>query len=122
METIGTFQTPQYPDDYPNSINCKTLIKAPFGSVVVLDILDFYIEFDGYEEGICDQDWDTFRVYDGKDDSAPLLGEYCGELIPEMFTSSGEYLFVVFKSDSSATERGYQATFHFNEGKYFLIY
>ena len=116
IEQIGTFESPRYPDNYPTSVNCKTLIKAPEGSTVVLDILDFSLELDGNTEGLCESNWDTFRVHDGEDDSAPLLGEYCGELIPEMFTSSGEHLFVVFTSDSSATERGYQATFHFKEG------
>ena len=61
MEETGTFQSPFYPDYYPNNVNCKTHMKAPEGNVVVLDIQDFSIEMDGYEEGVCNSNWDTFR-------------------------------------------------------------
>ena len=110
FEQTGTFESPSYPLDYPLDVNCTTIIKAPEGFTVVLEILDFSIESDG---DTCVNDYDTFSVHDGEDDSAPLLGKYCGELIPEMIMSSGEYLYVVFKSDGSTNARGYQATFQF---------
>ena len=93
-------------------------MQAPEGQAVQLDIIDFQIEMDGYEEGICERNWDTFRVYDGMNENATLLGEYCGNLIPKQFISSGMYLYVEFKTDSSATERGYQAAVSFTERMY----
>jgi hypothetical protein len=42
------------------------------------------------------------QVYDGYDEQAPLLGEYCGESRPRQryITASGNVVFVVFRSRS----------------------
>ncbi len=113
IERVGVFQSPLYPDNYPNNTICKTLMKAPEGMVVQLDMLDFVLEYDGFNEGVCWSNWDTFRVYDGMNEDAPLLGEYCGDLIPGQFISTGMHLLVVFKSDDIVTERGYEAVVSF---------
>ncbi len=118
IKTTGTFQSPGYPSNYPKNANCEILMQAAEGLFVQLDILDFSIEQDGDEEGTCDNDWDTFRVYDGMTENSPLLGEYCGNLIPRQFISSGMYLFVVFKSDYSIREKGYRAEVSFTESRY----
>ncbi|XP_072043217.1 ovochymase-2-like [Amphiura filiformis] len=117
IETTGTFQSPFYPDGYINNLNCKTLIQAPEGLFAQLDIIDFSIEFDGYEEGVCNSNWDTFRVYNGMEENdEDLMGEFCGDLIPPQFVSTGMYMLVVFKTDSSATARGYKASVSFTDG------
>ena len=102
-------QSPNYPNNYPNNSACYTLIEAPEGSVVSLNIIHFSLESDGVQEGICESDYDTLTLYDGQDDFAPLLGKYCGTLIPGSFESSGRYLYVVFRSDQRVEFPGYRA-------------
>ena len=81
IEMPGLFRSPFYPDDYANFLNCKTVIKAPEGNLVVLDILDFALEWDFNTLGVCKNNYDTFSVYNGPDNVAPLLGTYCGRKI-----------------------------------------
>lgn len=42
------------------------------------------------------------QVYDGYDEQAPLLGEFCGETRPRQrfITASGNVVFIVFRSRS----------------------
>lgn len=42
----------------------------------------------------------SFQVYDGYDEQAPLLGEYCGEMRPRQryATASGNVVYIVFRS------------------------
>ena len=100
---------------------CHTLIEAPEGLVVWLDVVNFLLQSDGNEQGVCTNDYDTLKVYDGPNESAPFLGEYCGSLIPEAFQSSGRHLFVVFKSNHNITETGYEATVSF-DGKLICLF
>ena len=67
--------------------------------------------------GQCSHNWDTFSVYDGADTSAPLMGTYCGSLIPTSIESSGRDMYVSFKSDYSITRRGFEVRVNFQEGK-----
>ena len=78
-----------------------------------LNITHFSLESDGDQEGVCKNDYDTLVLYDGQDDSAPLLGKYCGSLIPRSFESSGRSLYVVFRSDQRAVFPGYSAQISF---------
>ena len=115
-----TLQSPNYPANYPNGVICHTLIEAPKGLVVWLNIVNFSLQSDGSEQGICTNDYDTLTFYDGPNESAPFLGEYCGSLIPEAFQSSGRHLLVVFKSNHNTTDTGYETTISF-EGKSICI-
>ena len=106
-------QSPNYPNNYPNNSRCYTLIQAPEGNVVFLNITHFALESDGDQQGVCKNDYDSLSLYDGQDDSAPLLGKYCGSLIPESFESSGRYLYAVFRSDQRTEFSGYSAQISF---------
>ena len=76
---------------------------------------DFQLE-DDYAN--CVEDYDTLSIYDADfADPDRLLGTYCGTAIPTYFTSTGNNMFVVFKSDVSNSRRGFQATFEFRDGK-----
>ena len=86
--------------------------------MVWLNITHFALEADD-EEGLCLHDYDTLRVYDGIDESATLIGKFCGSTIPERFHSSDRYLYVVFKSDRGIAMSGFHASISF-AGNIFL--
>ena len=53
--------------------------------------------------------YDWMEVYDGGDDTAPLIGEkLCGYETPQAITSSGNQLYVKFHSDESVVSSGYR--------------
>ena len=100
--------------DYPSTnMTCESLIEAPEGHVVSLNINNFYIELDGDVQGGCPNDYDTLKFYDGPDESSPLLGEFCHTIIPENIKSSARYLYVVFRSDHKIAFPWYQAYISF---------
>ena len=109
----GTIQSPNYPNVYPTSVTCRTLIQAPLGQMIWFNITHFSLESDRKQEGVCQYDHDTLRLYDGPDESAPLLGEFCGSLMPEHLHSSDRYLYAVFKSDHAVVSAGFQAQVSF---------
>ena len=51
--------------------------------------------------------YDNVSIYDGTDRSAPLLGTFCGESLPDAVTSSDNTMIVRFKTDRSETRSGF---------------
>lgn len=54
---------------------------------------------------------DYVAVYNGNDDDAPLIGQYCGTVIPTPLTSLGSAMFVTFISDPSVQKSGFRAVY-----------
>ena len=71
--------------------------------IVKLNFLTFDVEL----ANTCTK-YDTLRVYDGEDNSAPSLATLCGQTVPGDIVSSNNDLFVHFKSDNSITQSGFQ--------------
>ena len=86
--------------NYENDTECSYLITSPIqGGYLGIGFDSFDTEFN----------YDFVRVYDGIDESAPLLGEYSGSDIPDQVQTSGQYAFVTFSSDFSNTAEGFSA-------------
>ena len=111
------FTSPSYPNNYPLFANNKYSIQAPEGKVVILNIIDFLLESDGRRVGQCSHNWDTFSVYNGADTTVPLIGKYCGSLIPASIESTGRDMYALFKSDYSITSRGFKVQVSFEDSK-----
>jgi len=56
--------------------------------------------------------YDSLTLYDGSGADARPMGTYC-TAAPDALTSSGPSLFVVFKSDSDVSERGFSLRWNF---------
>ena len=54
---------------------------------------------------------DAVKIYDGASTSATKLGEYCGTDTPPDFTSTGNTLHIIFRSDFKKQERGFDAAY-----------
>jgi len=50
---------------------------------------------------------DSLSVYDGADTTSPLLGKFCGDELPDDLTSSGHYIYVVFRSNHKRNIGGF---------------
>ena len=115
-ESPGEVSSPQYPNNYPPGVTCRSLFIAPDNMIVRIDMQDFQLESDTLAN--CGQDWDWLEIYDaGEEDPEALIGRFCGSIIPGFFESTGTRMYMVFKSDISVTRRGFRATFDFTDGE-----
>lgn len=56
---------------------------------------------------------DTIIVRDGIDATRPILAQYCGAVVDASTASSGEHLYVEFRSDGKTESQGFAASFEF---------
>ena len=52
--------------------------------------------------------FDRLVIYDGSDDTAPVIRTLCGSSLPGPVTASGNVVFVAFMSDGSVTGSGFR--------------
>ena len=97
--TTGTFFDSGGPSGtYKNNENCQFLINIPCAKNITLTFKSFQLE------SCCDY----FRVYDGKDISAPLLLTANGSSLPSPVKSTAGSLFITFTSNVSGTYQGFE--------------
>ncbi|XP_032802376.2 neuropilin-2-like isoform X1 [Petromyzon marinus] len=99
----GYVMSPGYPQDYPAHLMCEWLVQAPQSDQRI--ILNFNPHFEVERTNDCR--YDFVEIRDGADDSAPLLGKFCGNIAPPSQTSSGATLFIRFKSDYATQGAGF---------------
>lgn len=51
--------------------------------------------------------YDFLHVYEGEDSNSPLIGSFQGSQAPERIESSGNSLFLAFRSDASVGMSGF---------------
>uniref|UniRef100_A0A8C6RYY4 CUB domain containing protein 2 n=1 Tax=Nannospalax galili TaxID=1026970 RepID=A0A8C6RYY4_NANGA len=108
----GVLSSPDYPNNYPNNVECHWLIRASGTAAVRLVFLDFQVE--GSEE--CAYDYVAVLGAPG-----PTHGHhYCGRTRPPTLVSLGHELQVVFKSDFNIGGRGFKA--HYFSGECQEVY
>ncbi|XP_030297874.1 deleted in malignant brain tumors 1 protein-like isoform X5 [Sparus aurata] len=105
----GSFTSPNYPSAYPHYADCIWYIRPGY-SVIRLRFSSVNIE----SCGNCG--CDSVSVYDGSSTSSRLLGKVCGRNTAT-FYSTGSYLTVRFRTDSSASYSGFQA--YYEVGDFF---
>ncbi|XP_013879229.1 cubilin [Austrofundulus limnaeus] len=99
----GSFSSPNYPGTYPNNTNCVWDIKAPRGRVVTITFDQISID----DPGDCQSNF--LKLYDGRDDSLPPVGPYCGmETSIAPFTSSSHEVHIVFQAQYSTLPSGFK--------------
>ncbi|XP_053538521.1 cubilin isoform X2 [Ictalurus punctatus] len=104
-QSQGEFFSPGYPNNYPNYANCTWSLLA--GELQVVSLNFTFVDL---ESG-----WDFIRVYDGPTAQHSLLGSVTGNQ-RATFNSSSRYMTVVFSSDVSVTQKGFQAKWAFIGG------
>jgi len=89
--------------NYADNASCSWLISPQdieYDSIKNIKIT--FLKFDTQANA------DTLYIYDGEDDSAPLIGAYSGSIIPATFTTSGNKVFLRFISNATITKGGWQ--------------
>ncbi len=52
--------------------------------------------------------YDYAEMREGGDDESPLIGRYCGDTLPSEHVSSGNEIYVRFKTDHSVSGTGFR--------------
>ncbi|CAI5452377.1 unnamed protein product [Caenorhabditis angaria] len=100
--SFGIVTTPSFPYNYPNNISCSYLLLAPAAHTIILQFVAFNTE-DGY---------DIVWIYDGSNNSFPLIGKYSGNKIPPIINSSGNALYLYFRSDLVNNFQGFSGIYN----------
>nr|XP_055058617.1 CUB domain-containing protein 2 [Misgurnus anguillicaudatus]XP_055058618.1 CUB domain-containing protein 2 [Misgurnus anguillicaudatus] len=110
LKTIsGNFTSPQYPNIYPNNINCHWTINLAAGYRIKLFFPILELEDRNSLTDMCD--YDSVAVYDGDSDTDALLGHWCGSEQPPPLTSKGNKLLVVLNTDRNYAFKGFVASY-----------
>ncbi|XP_050497170.1 cubilin-like [Diabrotica virgifera virgifera] len=101
----GTITSPNYPYSYPPSVICEWRIEVDFGQSIEIE----FHEIDVEKDTSCD--FDSVSVYNGIDDTYNLLATICRQKRTSIISSTGNYMFVKFKSDYSYHGKGFTANY-----------
>ncbi|XP_021357124.1 cubilin-like [Mizuhopecten yessoensis] len=108
--TSGYFTSPNYPNVYPHNVDCTWVITAPSSHSLQLDFVDnFYIE----DHNQCR--FDYIEVRDGGTINSPVLSHLCGSTTPSTVRSTGNVMFVRFRTDASVARAGFRAMYKIAE-------
>ncbi|XP_029134023.2 cubilin [Labrus bergylta] len=102
----GFITSPNYPQNYPQNIDCVWVITVPNGEAVQIDFEDdFYIE----SSSSCMYDY--LEVRDGSTSNADLISRLCGNTRPSTQHSTGSTMLLRFRTDTSFTHKGFKAKY-----------
>ncbi|KAM4836887.1 CUB and sushi domain-containing protein 1 [Thomomys bottae] len=93
----GVILPPGWPGYYRDSLSCEWIIEAKPGHSIK-------ITFDRFQTEV---NYDTLEVRDGRASSSPLIGEYHGTQAPQFLISTGNYMCLLFTTDSSRSSVGF---------------
>ncbi|XP_053123530.1 CUB and sushi domain-containing protein 2 isoform X5 [Hemicordylus capensis] len=99
----GVILSPNYPEPYPPGKECDWKLTVSPDYVIALVFHTFNLE-PGY---------DFLHIYDGPNSLSPLIGSFYDTQLPERIESSGNNLFLAFRSDASVSNTGF--VIHFTE-------
>jgi len=99
--TAGVIESPNFPENYPNSKDERWDLKVADGSSIELKFFEFAIENDAS----CSYDY--VEVLDS--DNSQMLKK-CGTTSPGTVTSKGNTMTVKFHSDGTVVDKGFKAT------------
>ena len=97
----GNFADGSGANQYSNNSQCSWLIQPPNATSVTLSFVAFSTE----------QNNDGVIVYDGANNSAPILGQFSGNSIPNSVTSTSGSMYVEFLSNPSVRGQGWTANY-----------
>ena len=107
----GVLTSPNYPNNYPNSIECEWVLNVPSTDNVEFTFTNISIE----QHYHCQ--WDYLELRDGGAASSSLIGRYCGDRLPTpyKFITNGSQMYVKLRADATETRKGFRAIWRIGE-------
>ncbi|BES95605.1 calcium ion Hypothetical protein [Nesidiocoris tenuis] len=97
----GEIHSPQFPQDYPDGLNCVWTITVPVGKQIKLHFHEFMLE------GAAPCRSDYLEIRNGGYPTSPLIGKYCGHIVDEEITSFSNQIYISFFTDAAVTSKGF---------------
>ncbi|KAL3871672.1 hypothetical protein ACJMK2_039656, partial [Sinanodonta woodiana] len=110
-EDDGQFATLRWPRKYPSKTSCVWSIQAPLSCTILLRFT--LVELEDHVGSSCSTAYDVIEVFDGDSDQSKILKAFCGVSAPVSFNSSGNFLYIKFRSDNRVQMRGFHAAYKF---------
>ncbi|KAG7219563.1 hypothetical protein INR49_018990 [Caranx melampygus] len=104
-DSEGIVISPNWPNNYAHNRQCIYVIRLPAGEKVSLNFTHMSLE----SHSMCS--FDYVEVRDGRAETDPLIGRYCGTTLPAPIISSSNFVWIRFKSDSSVSRAGFRAVY-----------
>ncbi|XP_076027535.1 cubilin [Genypterus blacodes] len=102
----GYIVSPNYPENYPENLDCIWVISVPNGEAVQIDFEgEFYIE----STPSCIYDYLELR--DGSSSNADSIARLCGSTLPPTQRSTGASMYLRFRTDTSVPHKGFKAKY-----------
>ncbi|XP_060081465.1 titin-like [Ylistrum balloti] len=103
-QTPNVVTSPGYPREYGNSLDCKWTIKSD--DICNDDVIHVTIHSFSLEET-----YDHLVIYNGDTAFDPVLIKLSGNVEPQLITSSGTSIVIEFKTDDTASGRGFHLSY-----------
>ena len=100
----GTITDGSGANNYCNNMSCSWLIQPPQANTVTFNFKEFNLESASSDGKSI---YDAVEIYDGTNDTAPLLGRFTGSSIPNAVTSTGGSMYIKFYSDNDLNYSGW---------------
>lgn len=98
--------SPGYPIRYTNGLRCVWRISTdPIRRVALGNAGEVFEVEQGTTRHSCNHDW--VAVYDGASHRSPLIGRFCGGMMPTV-RSSGRHMLVEFSTDWQQRRKGFK--------------
>lgn len=104
-EPEGVFDDGSGSENYMNNTHCSWLIQPENAEFIGLLFLELNTE----------ENADMVIIYDGEDNTAPILGEFSGNDLPEEVVSTGGSVFIEFYSDQADKRSGWKLRYATNK-------
>ncbi|XP_072038178.1 uncharacterized protein [Amphiura filiformis] len=105
--TSGRITTPNYPYQYPNNAKCTWIIRGAEGTHIELRFTRFSLEESEFRPEVgYDVCYDWLEILESKASGSDE--GYCGAQEIDPYTSSGNYLYLQFRSDEGIVSTGFQ--------------
>ncbi|KAH9490031.1 Dorsal-ventral patterning tolloid-like protein 1 [Bulinus truncatus] len=101
----GVITSPNYPEYYPSRNECVWHFVTAPGHRIKLQFRTFELEPDPK----CTYDY--VALFDGNSSDASNIARLCGPSLPNLVTSTYNYLFMAFSSDASVQRKGFKADY-----------
>lgn len=121
-KSSDTFCSPDYDtsEAYPGNLTCTWVISLQEKRIKLS-----FLTFDLQNASPACQDCDFVSVRDGKYSNSPVIGTFCGSRIPNDVLSTGNHMWIHFRSDGSVEKRGFKmsyTTYDTSNGKFTQSY
>ncbi|XP_029345463.1 cubilin isoform X3 [Acyrthosiphon pisum] len=98
-----TITSTNYPKNYGQNLKCAWYLKLPEGNNVDVRFNDIDLD------SSCDNNY--VMLHDGPSPESPVLGKYCGNILPENLVATSNELWVVFSSENGKiNKKGFNLT------------